>query len=97
MQKTLLFSIYLIIVVKILFIIFELIYLFEMKHHIKNDSVKYWKLKFEWLFNILMSLVLIHIFYPFKSKLDRLTSEIKKLIFLYSILSLFSLLWTNIL
>ena len=95
MQKTLLLSIYLIILVKILFIIFELIYLFEMKNHIKNDSVKYWKLKFEWLFNILMSLVLIHIFYPFNNKLDRLTSEIKKLIFLYSILSLFSLLWTN--
>ena len=97
MQTTLLLSIYLIILVKILFVIFEIIYLFEARRNINNETVNYWKLKFEWLFNILMSLVLIHIFYPFKNKLYKLTDEVKKLIFIYAILSLFSLLWTNIL
>lgn len=97
MQKTFLMAIWFIVFIKILFIICEFIYLFEARHNIINDKINYWKVKFEWLFNILMALILIHIFYPRKNDLQKLTGEVKKLIFLYAILSVFSLLWTNIL
>ena len=96
MQKTFVMSIYFIIFIKILFIICEIIYLFEARRKIENQTINYWKTKFEWLFNILMTLVLIHIFYPRRHNIQKLTVEVKKLIFLYAILTLFSLLWTNI-
>ena len=97
MQKSLLLSIWFIIIIKILFIVFEIIYIFQLKNKVENDYILYWKLKFEWIFNILMALVLIHIFYPHKNDLQKLTKEIRNLIFVYAILSLFSLLWANFL
>jgi len=97
MQKSFLLAVWFIVFIKILFIICEIVYLFEARRKINNETVNYWKLKFEWLFNILMTLILIHIFYPRKNDLQKLTTEVKNLIFAYAILSLFSLLWTNIL
>lgn len=97
MQKTFLMAIWFIVFIKILFIICEIVYLFEARRKINNETVNYWKLKFEWLFNILMALVIIHIFYPRKNDLRNLTHEVRNLLFVYAILSIFSLLWTNIL
>jgi predicted AlkP superfamily pyrophosphatase or phosphodiesterase len=97
MQKTLLLAIWFIVIIKILFIICEAVYLFEERRKINSDGINRWKHKFEWIFNILISLVLIHIFYPRKNDMRNLTVEMRNLIFVYAILSLFSLLWTNIL
>ena len=88
MQKTFLLSIYFIIFIKILFIICEVIYLFQTRRKIENQTVNYWKNKFEWLFNILMSLVLIHIFYHRKNNIEKLTGEVKYLIFIVIIVKI---------
>ena len=96
MQTSLLLAIWFIVFIKILFIIFEIIYLYDERNNIVDDNVKYWKVKIQWFFSMLMTLILIHIFYPRKNP-PQLNSEVKKLIFLYAIISLFSLLWTNLL
>ena len=91
------YSIWFIICIKILFIIFELLYIFDLRNDIINYIVIYWKVKLRWIFNILMLLVLIHIFYPWKNDMATLTREIRHLLFIYAILSLITTLWTNFL
>ena len=95
MQKTLFFSILFVILIKILFIVYEIFYVTQKRNNKVNSNTIYWKEKFEWLFQLLMLLILIHIFYPWKNDIKSLTPEIRHLIFIYSVLVLFTLLWNN--
>jgi hypothetical protein len=74
---------------------YEIFYVVQKRNNKVNSNTIYWKEKFEWLFQLLMLLFLIHIFYPWKNDLKSLTPEVRHLIFIYSVLILFTLLWNN--
>jgi hypothetical protein len=97
MQKSLLFSIMFVILIKILFITFELTYEVQLRENKVNPIIVTWKKKFAWLFQLLMLLMLIHIFYPFKNNIKSLSNDVKPLIFMFALLTLFSLFWDNLL
>jgi len=97
MQKTLLFSILFVILIKILFVVYEISYVVQQRNKTLTDTTIYWKEKYEWLFQLLMILILIHIFYPWKNDMKSLTPEVRHLIFIYAVLTLFTLLWNNFL
>ena len=92
MEKTLYFSILFVILIKILFSIYEIFYVVQKRNNKVNSNTIYWKEKFEWLFQLLMLLILIHIFYPWKNDITSLTPEVRHLIFIYSVLILFTLM-----
>uniref|UniRef100_A0A6C0HRE2 DUF5658 domain-containing protein n=1 Tax=viral metagenome TaxID=1070528 RepID=A0A6C0HRE2_9ZZZZ len=95
MQKSLLYSIIFVFFIKILFIIFELTYAIQLRENNVNPFIVIWKKKIEFIFKLLMLLMLIHIFYPFKNNLKSLTIYVKPFIFMFSILTLFSLFWSK--
>lgn len=95
MQKTLVYSIIFVIFIKLLFIGYEITYMFQKHNNHVNKNTFYWKEKFQWLFEMLMLLILIHIFFPWKNDMKSLTSEVRHLIFIYAVLTLFSLLFNN--
>ena len=91
------FSILFVIVINILFIGYEILYVVQTRKKTLTSNTIYWKEKFEWLFQLLMLLILIHIFYPWKNDIKSLTTEVRHLIFIYAVLTLFTLLWNNFL
>lgn len=109
-QQTPLFDglIIFIIAVKVLFIglaIYDKLLLEKIKHigtpSQKTDSegrettVKYWKGRVEFVFVILMSIVLIYLFYPRSKTQVSIDSHTRLLLFLYGIITIFTADWTQ--
>jgi len=85
-------SIYLIILIKVIFIILaiaHLYYSFINKENSEEDKkVVFWKERVEFIFIIFMSLLLIYIFNPRANRTALINSEIKLLFYLFGFILL---------
>jgi hypothetical protein len=89
----------LIFVVKFAFIILSLTHVF-MKVRGKTDSdidkkVTFWKGRLEFIFIFLMSLLLIYLFNPRKSRLNMVTGETKILLYLFGFILIITANWNT--
>jgi len=91
------FVIYFVILVKVIFVFFSILYRISVK---KNSSRKtqllFWKNKVEFIYTFLMSLILIYIFYPWNENMRFLTPKLCHLIFLYGIIGIFTAQWSEL-
>ena len=93
------FSIYisLIILIKVIFIILTLSYIY-LKIKNKDGSslaskISYWKKRTEFLFVFLMSLLLIYLFYPKSNRNMSINYETKLLLYLFGFVLLITAKW----
>ena len=87
----------LVFIVKIIFIILSVVHLY-FKNHGKNNYKKdveilFWKERVEFVFIILMSLLLIYLFNPRNNRLFMITHETKLLLFLFGIILIITAKW----
>ena len=87
----------LIFVVKFLFIILSFSHLYmKVKGKEKTEldaKVSFWKGRLEFIFIVLMSLLLIYLFNPRTSRLNKVTGETKLLLYLFGFVLLFTANW----
>ena len=89
--------IYLILAIKLCFILMSIIHLyFKIKG--KKDSeldkqILYWKERFEFIFILLMSLLLIYLFNPIKQNQEKINGETKILLYLFGFVLLITADW----
>lgn len=91
--------IFLLFALKIIFVLmaFTTIYL-KVKGNDKSELYKtlfYWKGRVEFVFIILMSLLLVYLFNPRKNRLNRINAEAKLLLYLFGIVLLITADWSN--
>ena len=89
--------IYLIFAVKICFILMAAIHLY-LKAKGKTDSdldkkIVYWKERFEFVFILLMSMLLIYLFNPRKNRMVMIDGETKILLYLFGFVLLITAKW----
>jgi uncharacterized membrane protein YiaA len=87
----------LIIIVKVIFIILA-IYQIYLKHKKTNDKkqleqVKFWKERIEFIFVLLMSVLLIYLFNPWFNNMKLLTYETKLLLYLFGFILILTADW----
>jgi hypothetical protein len=90
--------VYLVFLVKIIFIILA-IYDKTLKRGGKKDATKentitFWKERVEFIFVFLMSLLLIYIFFPRANRLNLINGEVKMLLFLFGFVLLITANWS---
>jgi hypothetical protein len=89
--------VYLIIVVKVLFILFAVIHLYlnaKGKGNTSlNKTIEYWKDRLEFVFILLMAFLLIYLFYPRRIKPIPITNEMKILLYLFGFILLITANW----
>lgn len=87
----------LIFIVKILFIILTISHLYmKMKGKTNtklDEKVTFWKGRLEFIFVFLMSLLLIYLFNPRTSRLNKVTGETKLLLYLFGFVLLLTANW----
>ena len=85
------------ILVKVIFIILALIHLYYKMKNLTNSpndkNVLYWKDRMEFVFTIMMALLLIYIFNPRSSRIIGLDTETKFLLFLFGIILIITAKW----
>ena len=91
--------VYLIFIVKVIFIILAL-YEKSLKRGGKKNNAKvmkvnFWKERVEFIFVILMSLLLMYIFFPRASRINLINSEVKLLLFLFGIVLIITANWST--
>ena len=89
----------LIVLIKIIYTILEFVHLY-FKHNNKINSemdkkIVYWKVRVEFTFNILMSLLLIFLFNPYTDKTILIDHETKTLVFIFGIIIFISAKWSE--
>jgi hypothetical protein len=89
--------IYFIIFIKLIFILLAITHIyFKIKGEEGSDldqSIIYWKERIEFLFVILMAVLMIYIFNPRKSRINLLNKEIKILLYLFGFILLITADW----
>ena len=87
----------LIFIVKILFIILTISHLYmKMKGKTNtqlDEKVTFWKGRLEFIFVFLMSFLLIYLFNPRTSRLNKVTGETKLLLYLFGFVLLLTANW----
>lgn len=89
--------VYLIFIVKIIFIILAL---YERslksgkKDMAKEEKIAFWKERVEFVFVLLMSLLLIYVFFPRSNRINLVTGEVKLLLFLFGIVLIITADWS---
>ena len=90
--------IYLIIVVKVAFILLAITHLYlKTKGKIESEldkTIVYWKERLEFIFIFLMALLLIYLFNPRRSKPAVITNEMKILLYLFGFILLITADWS---
>lgn len=91
--------IYLIIVIKLLFVVMTIYHLY-LKAKGKGDSdldkkVVYWKERIEFLFVILMSILLIYLFNPRHDHKSLIDQHVKLLLYLFGFILLLTAKWNT--
>jgi hypothetical protein len=85
--------------VKILFIVLALTYIFiKVKGYEKTNTavkIKYWKEKVEFIFTILMALLLIYLFSPRANRTTMIDRETKILFYLFGFVLLITAKWED--
>lgn len=56
-------------------------------------KIQYWRERLEFLFIVLMSILIIYLFYPRQNRLNLITYETKKLLFVFGIILLIKAPW----
>ena len=88
----------LLIVLKIIFIILALIhFLYIIKGNANSEldiTVEYWKSRIEFMFTILMSVLIMYLFYPLREKSLLINNETKLLLFLFGIVLIITARWS---
>ena len=101
------FFIFYIFLVKILFVLFSTLEIFykEKNKKIKDnekeskenekiiDNLDYWKKRFEFIYIICMSLLLLYLFYPYQKTHLLITPKIRLLIFLFAFILITTSNW----
>ena len=101
------FFIFYIFLVKILFVLFSTLEIFykEKNKKIKDnkkeskenekiiDNLDYWKKRFEFIYIICMSLLLLYLFYPYQKTYLLITPKIRLLIFLFAFILITTSNW----
>ena len=89
--------IYLILFTKILFIALSAFFVFLKIKKLNNSplaqNLAYWIERLEFIFIILMAILLIYIFNPHKNRLYRINKETKLLLFLFGYVLIFTAKW----
>jgi cell division protein FtsW (lipid II flippase) len=89
--------IYLIIAIKVLFILSAIGHIYLKEKHQENSDLDkkflYWKERFEFIFIFLMSCLLIFVFNPRQDNSRLINSEIKILLYLFGIILLITANW----
>ena len=89
--------IYFIIFIKILFIIMAICHLYYKSKGEENSDINkkvvYWKERLEFIFVILMALLLIYVFNPRFSHVNLLTKEIQILLYLFGFILVITADW----
>ena len=89
----------LIFLVKICFIVLSVIHIYlKVKGKTNSNTDKtivYWKDRIEFIFVILMSLLLIYLFNPRKDKTHLINNETKLLLYLFGFILLITAKWNN--
>jgi hypothetical protein len=88
--------IYIILIVKLFYVIFTLsdIYLEKVKKNMdKNDFTSIWKDRTDFIFTALMSLLLLIIFNPWYNNTYLMNREMKLLFFIFGIISITTANW----
>ena len=93
------YYLFLLFALKIIFMVmaFTTIYL-KVKGKENSKLYKflfYWKGRVEFVFIILMSLLLVYLFNPRKNRLNRINAEAKLLLYLFGIVLLITADWSN--
>ena len=99
------FFIFFIIFLKIVFISLSLISIYlkrttKEKPETQEDSkliiqIDYWEMRFEFIFNIMMSILLIYVFNPNSNNLYLITNETKFLLYLFGIILIIKSNWSE--
>jgi len=93
--------IYFIIFIKIIFILLAITHIYlKIKGETGSDldeTIVYWKERIEFLFVILMALLLIYVFNPRKSHINLLNKEIQILLYLFGFILLITANWDTFL
>lgn len=88
----------LLIVLKIIFIILALIHFFDVINKTTmtelDIKVEYWKSRIEFMFSILMSFLIMYLFYPLREKSLLINNETKLLLFLFGIVLIITARWS---
>jgi hypothetical protein len=83
--------------IKVVFITTTLIHMYlkkKGKFGSKLDKqVEYWKERSEFVFILLMSVLLIYLFHPYNSRIDKITKETKVLLFLFGFILIIRANW----
>jgi hypothetical protein len=86
----------LIIIIKVIFIILAIskIYVEKIKKDEKTGKkIKFWKERIEFIFIILMSILLIYIFNPRTNNINLINKEIQLLLYLFGFILLITAKW----
>jgi hypothetical protein len=99
------FFIFFIIFLKIVFISLSLISIYlkrktKEKPETQEDSkliiqIDYWEMRFEFIFNIMMSILLIYVFNPNSNNLYLITNETKFLLYLFGVILIIKSNWSE--
>jgi len=91
------FNIYItfIFIVKIIFIILAATNAVMKIKGKENKKIKYWKERFEFIFIVLMSILLIYLFSPRTNRINLITNETKLLLYLFGFILLITAKWNQ--
>ena len=85
--------------VKVVFIVLALIHIFFRLNGKENSpfdiKIKYWKERVEFLFTIIMSLLLIYLFTPKTNRIEKVDKETKILLYLFGIVLFITAKWED--
>lgn len=89
--------IYFVILIKVFFVLFALLYRVSLKRGSDKSSMFLeWKKRIDFLYVVVMSLILVYIFYPWNENTRFLTRKMCHLIFLYGIISIITSQWSDL-
>lgn len=86
-----------IIFVKFFFLMFVITYNVAKGNKSPSETdILYWKKKIEFVYILLMMLIIVFIFFPFSKNYRFLNTKMKELFFLYGLVTIVSLDWSHI-
>jgi hypothetical protein len=97
--------IFIIFLIKLLYIILSISHLYcnvkkinkkNNKEYLSNSTcikIQYWRERVEFVFVVLMSILIIYLFYPKQNRLNLITYETKLLLFIFGIILLTKAPW----
>lgn len=89
----------LIFIVKIIFIILAVYKLYSKAKHPNDkkllESIEFWKLRVEFIFITLMSILLVYLFYPRANRIGMIDGETKLLLYLFGFVLLLTENWSS--